>query len=69
MGTVYLEVRDDASFQKRVAVKVLKPGMDSTEIVRRCRTERQIPVALDHPNIARLLGGALSSLEGAGLFL
>jgi serine/threonine protein kinase len=38
MGTVYLGVRDDDAFQKRVAIKVLRRGMDTDSIVRRFRT-------------------------------
>ena len=57
MGTVYLAVRDDDAFQKRVAIKVLKRGMDTDSIVRRFRHERQILASLEHPNIARLLDG------------
>ena len=57
MGIVYLASRVDGQFRKRVALKVLKPGMDSEEILRRFRTERQILAALDHPHIARLLDG------------
>src|SRR5688500_12847728 len=57
MGTVYLGVRSDDSFQKRVALKVLKRGMDTDAIVRRFRTERQILASLEHPYIAGLLDG------------
>jgi eukaryotic-like serine/threonine-protein kinase len=57
MGTVYLAERADAAFDKQVAVKLLRRGADSDEIVRRFRVERQILAALDHPNIARLLDG------------
>ncbi len=57
MGAVYLAQRADEEFHKRVALKVLKPGMDSEEVIRRFRTERQILAALDHPNIAKLLDG------------
>jgi serine/threonine protein kinase/predicted negative regulator of RcsB-dependent stress response len=56
MGAVYLAVRDD-QFQKRVAIKVVKRGMDSEVILRRFRRERQILASLDHPNVARLLDG------------
>ena len=48
MGTVYLGVRDDDAFQKRVAIKVLKRGMDTDAIVRRFRNERQILAGLEH---------------------
>jgi non-specific serine/threonine protein kinase/serine/threonine-protein kinase len=57
MGTVYLAVRSDDAFQKRVALKVLKRGMDTEAIVRRFRTERQILASLDHPFISSLLDG------------
>jgi non-specific serine/threonine protein kinase/serine/threonine-protein kinase len=63
MGTVYLAVRDDDAFHKRVALKILKRGMDTDAIVRRFRTERQILAGLDHPNIARLLDGG-STADG-----
>jgi serine/threonine protein kinase/tetratricopeptide (TPR) repeat protein len=57
MGAVYLAARDDAEFQKRVAIKVIKRGMDTDFILHRFRQERQIIANLDHPNIARLLDG------------
>jgi eukaryotic-like serine/threonine-protein kinase len=57
MGTVYLAVRDDDAFRKRVALKILKRGMDTDAVVRRFRTERQILAGLDHSNIGRLLDG------------
>lgn len=57
MGAVYLAARDDAIFQKRVAIKLVKRGMDTDFILRRFRHERQILANLDHQNIARLLDG------------
>ncbi len=57
MGAVYLAVRADQTYQKQVAIKILKRGMDSEAIIRRFRNERQILAALDHPNIAKLLDG------------
>lgn len=57
MGTVYLATRDDGQFSQRVAIKVIKRGMDTDAIVARFRQERQIVAALEHPNIARLLDG------------
>ena len=61
MGTVYLGVRDDDAFQKRVAIKVLKLGMDTENIVSRFRHERQILASLEHPFIAGLLDGGTTS--------
>lgn len=57
MGTVYLGTRSDGAFEQRVAIKVVKRGMDSDEILRRFRAERQTLAGLDHPNIARLIDG------------
>jgi serine/threonine protein kinase/Tol biopolymer transport system component/tetratricopeptide (TPR) repeat protein len=57
MGSVYLAVRADDEYKKRVAIKLIKRGMDTDFIVRRFRNERQILASLDHPHIARLLDG------------
>ncbi len=57
MGTVYLARRADDQYQKLVAIKVVRRGMDTEDILRRFRNERQILATLDHPNIARLLDG------------
>jgi non-specific serine/threonine protein kinase/serine/threonine-protein kinase len=67
MGTVFLGVRDDDAFQKRVAIKVLKRGMDTESIVRRFRHERQILASLEHPFIASLLDGG-STPDGRPYF-
>ena len=57
MGAIYLAERDDDAFHKKVAVKIIKRGMDTDAILRRFRNERQILANLEHPNIARLLDG------------
>ncbi len=57
MGMVYLAVRDDDRFHKRVAIKVIRKGMDSEDILKRFDQERQVLGAMNHPNIARLLDG------------
>lgn len=61
MGSVYLAVRADEQYQKTVAIKVIKRGMDTDEIVQRFRRERQILASLDHPNICRLLDGGATA--------
>ena len=61
MGTVYLAVRHDDAFEKRVAIKILKRGMDSDSIVRRFRNERQILASLQHPYIGGLLDGGTTA--------
>ncbi len=60
MGTVYLASRSDGQFDQKVAIKVVKRGMDSEEILRRFAAERRTLAALDHPNIARLLDGGVT---------
>lgn len=60
MGAVYEGVRDDGQFSQRVAVKIIKRGMDSDDILRRFRNERQILAELQHPHIARLFDGGVS---------
>lgn len=63
MDTVYLAARDDDQFKKRVAIKVVKRGMDTAELLSRFRRQRQILANLDHPYIARLIDGG-STPEG-----
>ena len=57
MGAVYLGVRDDDQYQKQVAIKLLKRGMDTAFMLSRFRQERQILANLEHPFIARLMDG------------
>jgi TolB-like protein/Tfp pilus assembly protein PilF len=57
MGAAYLAERADDAYEKRVAIKLIKRGMDSDAILRRFRHERQILANLNHPNIATLLDG------------
>lgn len=64
MGVVYEAVRADTAYEQRVAVKTIWRGADSTVLLKRFRTERQILAALQHPNIARLLDGGATD-EGA----
>lgn len=60
MGQVYLAEREEP-FKQEVAIKVIRRGMDSEDILRRFRTERQILAALNHPNIARVLDGGMTA--------
>ena len=61
MGAVFLARRADSAFEKQVAVKLIKRGMDTDFILKRFRNERQILATLDHPNIGRLLDGGTTS--------
>jgi len=60
MGSVWLASRGEG---QKVAVKLVKRGMDTSEILRRFRMERQVLASLNHPNIARLIDGG-STPEG-----
>ena len=57
MGTVYLAERADEASRKQVAIKLIRPGMDTDFILARFKRERQILARLEHLNIARLLDG------------
>lgn len=61
MGTVYVAGRTDGQFAQRVAIKVVKRGLDTEELLARFGEERKILAALDHPNIARLLDAGITS--------
>ncbi len=57
MGVIYLACRADGTYRQKVAVKVLKRGLDTGDLVRRFRRERQILAGFNHPLIARILDG------------
>lgn len=57
MGKVYLAVRADDAYRKRVAIKISRASIDGTQMIERFRQERQILASLQHPNIVRLLDG------------
>ncbi|MCC6652838.1 MAG: serine/threonine protein kinase [Candidatus Eisenbacteria bacterium] len=61
MGVVYRATRDDASFTKDVAIKLIDPGLRSERLLRRFQDERQILAMLEHPHIARLLDGGTAA--------
>jgi eukaryotic-like serine/threonine-protein kinase len=54
MGSVYM-AQQTAHVKRAVAVKVIKPGMDSRAVLARFEAERQALAMMDHPNIARVL--------------
>ena len=58
MGSVYLATRDDDP--EPVALKLVRPGMESERIVRRFAEERRILASIDHPDIARLIDGGVT---------
>ncbi len=68
MGAVYLARRMDGEYDQDVALKLLKRGTDTDEVLRRFRAERQILARLEHPNIARLLDGG-TTVDGLPYFV
>ncbi|MEZ5417297.1 MAG: serine/threonine-protein kinase [Vicinamibacterales bacterium] len=61
MGTVYLAERAGEGFTQRVAVKVLRRGMDTGDVPGRFVAERRVLASLSHPNIARLHDGGTTA--------
>jgi serine/threonine protein kinase len=59
MGEVWV-ARQSAPLNRQVALKLIRPGMDSREVIARFDAERQALAAMDHPNIARILDGGLT---------
>jgi eukaryotic-like serine/threonine-protein kinase len=60
MSRVFLAERADGQFEQKVALKLLRPGLDSDLDLARLRAERQILATLNHPNIARLFDGGVT---------
>jgi serine/threonine protein kinase len=54
MGTVYL-AEQEWPVRRRVALKIIKPGMDSAQVIARFEAERQALALMDHPHIAKVL--------------
>ncbi len=61
MGVVYLARRCDADFEQVVAVKLVKRGMDTDEVVQRFQRERALLATLRHAGIAQLYDGGSTS--------
>ena len=54
MGTVYM-AEQERPVRRRVALKIIKPGMDSAQVIARFEAERQALALMDHPHIAKVL--------------
>ena len=55
LGTVYLAERADGQFHKSVALKIVRRGLDTADVLGRFQQEREILARLEHPNITRIL--------------
>ncbi|HEU4786587.1 MAG TPA: serine/threonine-protein kinase, partial [Gemmatimonadaceae bacterium] len=61
MGDVFAALRADGQFEQKVALKIVRSGFATADLLERFRAERQILAGLDHPNIARLLDGGATA--------
>jgi len=66
MGVVYL-AEQEKPIRRRVALKVIKLGMDTKQVIARFEAERQALAMMDHPNIAKILDAGATS-EGRPYF-
>ncbi len=60
-GVVWV-AEQEKPVRRRVAVKIIKPGMDSREVIARFEQERQAIALMEHPNIARVLDAGATTL-------
>jgi len=67
MGTVYM-AEQERPVRRRVALKLIRPGMDSRQVIGRFEAERQALALMDHPNIARVLDAG-STASGRPYFV
>jgi WD40 repeat protein/serine/threonine protein kinase/Flp pilus assembly protein TadD len=67
MGTVW-RAEQQEPVRRQVAVKLIKPGMDSEQVMARFEAERQALALMDHPNIAKVLDGGATA-DGRPFFV
>ena len=67
MGTVWVAEQTEP-VKRRVALKLIKPGMDSRQVLSRFEAERQALALMDHPNIAKVFDGGMTD-EGRPYFV
>jgi serine/threonine protein kinase/tetratricopeptide (TPR) repeat protein len=63
MGSVFMAAQEHP-IRRRVALKIIKPGMDSHQVIARFQAERQALALMDHPNIARVLDAGTTDAGG-----
>jgi serine/threonine protein kinase len=64
MGVVFLAEQTEP-VRRQVALKIIKPGMDTRQVIARFEAERQALAMMDHPNIARVLDAGTTSAAGS----
>ena len=67
MGVVYM-AEQTRPVERRVALKIIKPGMDTKQVIARFEAERQALVMMDHPNIAKVLDAG-TTISGRPYFV
>jgi eukaryotic-like serine/threonine-protein kinase len=60
MGTVFRATRVDGLYDKDVAIKVIRQGLDTAFFIARFKNESRILAGIEHPNVARLLDGGIT---------
>lgn len=68
MAIVYLAEKQYSDFSQRFALKIIKKGLDTEEIIRRFRHERRILARLRHPNITQIIDAGITE-EGLPFFV
>jgi serine/threonine protein kinase/tetratricopeptide (TPR) repeat protein len=66
MGTVYMAQQTEP-VKRLVALKLIKPGMDSRQVIARFEVERQALALMDHPNIAKVFDAGTIDREQSGV--
>jgi serine/threonine protein kinase len=66
MGLVFVAEQHEP-VRRKVALKVIKPGMDTRDVIARFEAERQALALMDHPNIAKVLDAGTTQGEAQGL--
>src|SRR5262249_29964052 len=61
MGTVWVAQQTEP-IRRLVALKLIKPGMDSRQVLSRFEAERQALALMDHPNIAKVFDGGITDI-------
>jgi serine/threonine protein kinase len=62
-GVVFL-AEQERPMKRRVALKIIKPGMDTRQVIARFEAERQALAMMDHPNIAKVFDAGTTSVAG-----
>lgn len=65
MGVVYM-AEQTVPVERRVALKIIKPGMDTRQVIARFEAERQALAMMDHPNIAKVFDAGTTGEGGRG---